>query len=321
MAQTSNSFEILNSVLTGNSLSVVNVTNEYKAFNAVYDANLPALRVTIGNLQGVVDGAVEAAISGYTGNTYVTNNNTYEICSTFCPPSAQTIQELFQQYQTTNSCPQVWQATGIPFSYADYNPNQIGPYTGSQIVVITTDKILKMDLATSPPSDYRTHINGLAWTTYENPDFVSHFLINGMGWEWTVWQGQYSWNNNSPHLVFLSGGMETLTAITIDRFAIDNSTLKYQNPYSIRELRIPLACTGLTSIIIKNEDLSVDSVNQILINADLNGQFFGTIDLQNRDLGRIGCICSHIPGAKSPSGNGCVALRNLISKGWDVKIN
>lgn len=332
MGATSNSWEILSNVLTGNSLSVVNVTNEYKAFNAVYDASLPALRVTIGNLQSTVDAAVLSALTtftAYSGDTYnifnsyssITNNNTYEICSTFCPQTGQTIEELFKSYQTTTTCPSIWQATGVAFSYADYDPNGIGPFTGSDIVIITTDKKLQMDLQTNPASDYRTQVNGMAWAVYDNPNFVSHFLINALGYQWTVWNGIYDFIDNTPHLVFLSGGMETLTAITIDRFTTDRSTLKFQNQYAIRELRIPFACTGLTSIVIKNEELSQDSVNQILINADLNGQFNGKIDLKDTNLRIFECICTHIPSNSKPSGNGCIAVRNLKSKGWEIKTN
>lgn len=253
---------------------------------------------------------------------------------TFAP--IETMEEIFRQYQeSTSPCPAIYFATGIPFEYSDYYSGGTGPFVGEEIAIITTDDKFSCNFITSPSSNYQTSIvtgHTKNMDTGEqrylpdyapNPDFRSYFIIDGMGWSWETWVGLYTWRTKVPHLAFLSGAMQTLTSIYMDRFG--GWTCDLQNTGSIKEFRVPLTATNLTSIIIKNEDLSVTSVNQILINADLNGKFGGYIDLSDTDLYAKfmckSCICGYIPHNASPTGNGCISVRNLISKNWIVKTN
>lgn len=184
-------------------------------------------------------------------------------------------------------------ATGINQGVIEYDYENMEIYSGDTIPIIFNGN--QINIQFNDDVYVNDNING--WSLYE--EYISKFQ-----------KGQRkNFVMPVPHLINFSA--INFTMIYSDANNTRSQTWKpvdMKNENLIYEVRIPFNFSSLKTVIIKNEALSCQSIENILVTLDLNGLMNGVVELdgyRNSGLSR----------------NSFVAKRNLIKKGWKVFTN
>lgn len=282
-------------------------------------------------------GAVASGITNYiSGRDYfdlVTEGAVWNFMQSLPVQQIASIEELFGIYSVP-ACQQAsilgaiydYHTTGFA-TQIEYYSAGTQPCTASTIGMITSQKTINMEfLCSGSPvvigyDKKRGGVYGIDANIYQT-EFNTEIEFT----PYTTGSQQYFPGYSYPqedilHLIYFYGqNLSAITSIVSNRYLPhSNQFMSVAQPGHIYELRIPTGCTSLNRIIIKNEGLSNESVNSILVTLDAIGNEGGYIDLSDYKI--KGCHCNPIYSNAKPCVNGVVAKQRLLNKRWTVITN
>lgn len=272
--------------------------NQYEILLRVYDAQGQFLRVSDPQITYTTN-EILAQLQGITD----------ALQSNQPIPTNQSLLELLGQTGGVSGSLGGVYATGFPTEYLPGYPSGTTVYTGSSFICLVKDDRLTLNIN-------------------------DNLILNRNG-NWQPFSNDINLINDIWHLLYISGiTFENVTSIHTDRFDYNQNvrraeiteaqkcnlflTSRFTNDISaqgkyIREFRIP-PLPNCKFFVFRNENLSQQSIDQILISLAEYAPNGGYIDLK--------CPFSNKTGLKNayPSTAGQVAIQKLIIKDWKIEI-